>query len=765
MSRRTKGFADRTVAAATVSLALLLAPPAAAEHPNHARGFRPESVFDVGGIDNVNLFNGNLTLTIPIGGSFPVGPELSYGLTLTYTGNVWEWENTNDPDTNLPYLQALPRNRSNAGLGWALTLGRMLPPEDPANTVQGPVYESPDQAIHEVNSNQLHADDDGTNTGIGYSRDSTYLRSRGDGVQLEEPDGTIRTFGDYGPTRIEDRYGNGLTIEYPSANVQTVGGVSTALRWKMTDDYNREQVVDFQVLGDHAVVSKVTLTKSPGADANEYVFSYSYTPFSIPRACNDSNYCRDLGHHCGDMANADFPLLTKVQLPDGSFYSMPLTSYHLSETSGCPNPQKMLNGQLEKMRLPTGGYLRWTWGVWTFPSGSEKLAGRFAGNDPGYNNPYRHSVGVTQRCQLARNGDELGCWSYVQDVIQAPDPGVTRDVASRTTVTDPAGDDTVHYFNVYLDDGDTMTTEPAGWIDGEYGLPFTRQTSDGQGRYLTREVYDGTKGSSERLRRSVYVSYDEEIGNLRQGTSSVRHAFNPRVREERTRYHDDLSNGAPRDAVVERSDFDGLGHYRTVVEKGSFPFPSTRTTTTDFNPGRSTTNIPGPNEPWVLGTYDQQAVTESSASGTETATQEFCFDSDTGFLEQTRMWEGTARGAHDVVVTYRDGTSQGTRTDGFVRHERYYGGDGATLGTGGLCNLSLSSPAYGQEHTYTCGVLATSEWTGTTFSTTDRTIHCATGLVAASRDTSGLATSYTYDALGRLTRVTPPAGLAQTNYL
>jgi len=158
-------------------------------------------------------------------------------------------------------------------------------------------------------------------------------------------------------------------------------------------------------------------------------------------------------------------------------------------------------------------------------------------------------------------------------------------------------------------------------------------------------------------------------------------------------------------------------------------------------------------------------VTESSASGTETATQEFCFDSDTGFLEQTRMWEGTARGAHDVVVTYRDGTSQGTRTDGFVRHERYYGGDGATLGTGGLCNLSLSSPAYGQEHTYTCGVLATSEWTGTNFSTTDRTINCATGLVATSRDTSGLTTSYTYDALGRLTRVTPPTGLAQTNYL
>jgi len=64
---------------ACLLLACLLLPvlPASAEHPNHAQGFRPENTYELGAIENVNLFNGNLTLTIPIGPSYPVGPGLS----------------------------------------------------------------------------------------------------------------------------------------------------------------------------------------------------------------------------------------------------------------------------------------------------------------------------------------------------------------------------------------------------------------------------------------------------------------------------------------------------------------------------------------------------------------------------------------------------------------------------------------------------------------------------------------------------------------
>jgi hypothetical protein len=50
--------------AALAILAVWASLPAVGQHPNQAQGFKPQNVFDVSGIENVNLFNGNLTLTI-----------------------------------------------------------------------------------------------------------------------------------------------------------------------------------------------------------------------------------------------------------------------------------------------------------------------------------------------------------------------------------------------------------------------------------------------------------------------------------------------------------------------------------------------------------------------------------------------------------------------------------------------------------------------------------------------------------------------------
>jgi hypothetical protein len=69
-------------------LAVLLAVPALADvHPNTASGFPVEQSFHVGDVDSVNLFNGALTLTLPIGGSYPVNGGFSYGLKLTYNSS------------------------------------------------------------------------------------------------------------------------------------------------------------------------------------------------------------------------------------------------------------------------------------------------------------------------------------------------------------------------------------------------------------------------------------------------------------------------------------------------------------------------------------------------------------------------------------------------------------------------------------------------------------------------------------------------------
>src|SRR5437899_2642132 len=76
----------RPVLALVVGLVCIAAwctSPAQAQHPNVARGFTPAGMFDMGGIDTVNGFNGNLMIRIPIGGSYPVGGEMgSYSFSL-----------------------------------------------------------------------------------------------------------------------------------------------------------------------------------------------------------------------------------------------------------------------------------------------------------------------------------------------------------------------------------------------------------------------------------------------------------------------------------------------------------------------------------------------------------------------------------------------------------------------------------------------------------------------------------------------------------
>src|SRR5713226_4540025 len=93
-----------------------------ADHPNIARGFDIGKPYQMNGIDNINLFNGNLTVTIPIGQRYHVNGSLSYGLTLVYSGNVWDnigqdyQVNCNGVTTTL--VRDYPNRRSNAGMAW-----------------------------------------------------------------------------------------------------------------------------------------------------------------------------------------------------------------------------------------------------------------------------------------------------------------------------------------------------------------------------------------------------------------------------------------------------------------------------------------------------------------------------------------------------------------------------------------------------------------------------------------------------------------------
>ena len=108
-----------------------------------ARGFRPDAAYEIDGFDSVNLLNGNLTLSVPMGQKYSANGNLEYGLVLAYNSNVWDLREV--PWPNVPpcgprkctpphWIRALPSPLANAGLGWTLSLGRLFAPHDPQSS-------------------------------------------------------------------------------------------------------------------------------------------------------------------------------------------------------------------------------------------------------------------------------------------------------------------------------------------------------------------------------------------------------------------------------------------------------------------------------------------------------------------------------------------------------------------------------------------------------------------------------------------------------
>jgi RHS repeat-associated protein len=58
----------------------------------HEQGWNPDRVFETGDVDNINLFNGSLSVAIPLGPTYRTGAEFSYQLSLHYSSEAWDSE-------------------------------------------------------------------------------------------------------------------------------------------------------------------------------------------------------------------------------------------------------------------------------------------------------------------------------------------------------------------------------------------------------------------------------------------------------------------------------------------------------------------------------------------------------------------------------------------------------------------------------------------------------------------------------------------------
>jgi len=762
-----------------MSLALLAAPILAQQAPAEEKGFRPEKMYDFGSIDEVNTFNGNLVVTTPIGMRYPLDGGLSYGLSLTYNSKVWDFEEW-DGGT----LRSSPGRRANAGLGWLLSMGRLVPPNDPTNPTNEWIYESPDGADHSFAADFLYPSGAGcTGSYCGgnqtmYTHDGSFLRMRVLSTNLrtvESGDGTTYEFELSGSWRLKrisnafkDSSGNPLSyvnVTYPSpAGINACPGATSV--WQLNDSESREHYVCFknQNLGANLapMVDRVVVA---GVGENAvYLFEYDLNQ-TIHESCQDTVPTDPLS------APIEFhvPFLRRVKLPDGANAlcsgndcSRFQFDYYVN---ACPS------GALQAVTLPTLGKISYGY--------EAKI---IQPNAPCSPPTGANAVGISTRTLTDAGNNTIGVWTYdVHNVFKGSQNYMSYEQCGTGpsgqelhppifdeaigTVTDPMGDKIVQHYSVWPGNPghqydevsfDTFRRQDYSLAIGKYDEPV--------GANLATEMLDcdGAGNNCTTLRKR-YVHY-----RLDPSTWDAELAHKT-ITGERTVYLDDLVAGTPRYAHVEYSGYDGFGHYRTAETSGTFATNNVRTSTTNFNPGADSHGaisgnlVFSTNDPWILGTYD--STTTADATGSSTAA--FCFDRTTGWLRAART--GLQTSNRDLVTLFVAETS-GAASTGNVASEIFYGGDisplTTTAATQSICAIANGggpgTAGYRVNHTYANGVRVTSKYANMPFFTLDRDVH-ATGLTLQTRDTNpNLVTSFSYDRGGRLLGLQPPGQVATT---
>jgi len=780
-----------------IALLLLLAASIAAAQkgPLDELGFNPEKLYDFSGVDSVNLFNGNLAISVPLGIRYSVSPALSYQFTLVYNSKVWDtetWQCVTDMGPCPPVTR--PNLRSNAGLGWRVSLGRLLPPYH--GTVvssldrNGWMYEGPAGDEHFFfggsPSNPVQ-----TNVAAGLRMKTVDDNTR----DVEFASGQIHRFqylgNEWRLTQMRDRYNNYVNIGY-------VLDGSSETEWNVADSVGRHHKIDFRYWSSMndgwsrgMMIQDAYLEAFGGDDANQAHYHFAYQPISYYGPCSNNGM-------------DSVPLLIGLNQPDGSVYSF---GYALPGGS-------CTNGTLARITYPTGGTANYAYLTQFYPNPDNLCGGLndFSavstkslddGSGP-HSWAYVYNLGPYVAAAYYKNvggtteSDTNPCGQPGDLAPSFPNGPVYWSRTSVLAPTDAASHRTRtdHYFSVAATD----TTN--GWCTyandlgigskGQYGFtgpigipPFTARrgrpdasfaavtdvASSGVGGGLSTELFancdsggDCTNGT---LLRRTYDTYDDP-----RYDGSETKANAQTVVVARTEFNDDPACGAsPCYTTTTKTDDNGFHQYRTSTVETNFPTLATATATVQY-PTWSSSDLVDPTKLWVSERYAERTRTE----GTATAHETFCFDNNTtGSLLRHRVLAGSKPGQHDLLEVHSYDSL------GDVVFTSDYGGDDQTLDTGSdVCSIPLpSQPSYQVENgymtvengtnVYTGGIVTTSRFrdpsagSALSFFTRDRTIDRYSGAVTTSRDSAGVATLLTYDAKpARLQSVTTPGGAVTT---
>ncbi|HEX2833528.1 MAG TPA: hypothetical protein VHW00_10960 [Thermoanaerobaculia bacterium] len=801
-----------------VSLVLTF-PLIAQKHPNIELGFNAERLYQFGELDSVNLLNGNLIVQIPIGGAYASNASFSYQLTLTYNSKVWDSISGYAPNGD-HYMRTDPNWGSNAGIGWRLSLGRLYQPQHPGTYTSARtnwIYESAAGDEHVfVGEDDATVLTTGDQAHLRMVRTSTTLRK----IEFPNGDvhTFVKERGRWRLRKMADRFGNYLLVNsiWRSPEEGSADGVETG--WELQDSISqfRKHTITFVesesetpgvYVPDLAVdEGQLVKTIELAGIHDPLVYTFNYDAKVTYWGCGEERLPTE-DDPLRLSPTVVLPFLRSITVPDQSTFAFTYYTHDNLGSGACDQ------ATLQSVTVPTKAKTTYAYQKYVLPE-SFCLPGSWDLINPGVKTKtrsdgarwdYVHTVAAeyemtTLEAQQAIAGCALTTGMPPVDIVTQPirrwsrtsvlSPPVDYLVSDTTTQRRTRSD---NYFYAW------PNLEPAPVDPFANGAPFTFgepatpgapseaaskqalcggcpatstdvDASDGltgDRRYLSTRLFEGCANdntglcTSGRLLRSTSLRLAPTLAL--PGGVTVR-GYGPE--STRTTLHDDTGCSGACYVQTTFSDRDGAGNYERSSFTTNFPAdPSNRrgeyTTYTDFH-NLTTAAILNSATPWILGLYDRKERTENGV----TSASEYCFDSSTGFLLGMRVLQGSVRGAHDVVTIFK--------TDGWgnPRVERTFGGDQQTVPTTSSCATS-GTPAYFVSNTFLNGTrkseycdpaasvvsdLPSLDVTCASLLTTlDVSWDLASGKPTSSRDASGISTTYSYDDIGRLEKIVPPA--------
>jgi RHS repeat-associated protein len=770
---------------------------------NETVGFQTNHVFAPGAFgEDIDILNGGLNLSIPIGQKYQVSQYLSYQLILSYSSKIWDHSDNADHTDKL-------MGRSNVGLGFRLHMGRIykdIEYSGPATYQCNWVFVTPDGNQHIIKASECDQADqnhdlpiDGTLT-----TDTKYFAVSGFG-SVAAWNGTTQP-----PPTLHVTTADG-NLSYEFGHLVQVAGMNQAHFSEPADLYvtnhNRDfggwyvtRIVDLRSPGQGSWVS-VNYDTDPG-----YEHAISSIQDSLHRQIIFTNECEiasgttcrqsEVGPQDGrvsvrtaSIAVPAFKPTSDVELPNTHtfatytfHYAWKPVNHNDADTvcsgadpTNCTQSSTNVLTSIEFPQytnhagVPQPRYqMRFAYGLIACdfalnptcdplgnaqpkPFANGELIARMlpTGDIDVYTwAPYYYQTGDTRqmvrKTRYARMHD-LGASSLQveaqwQYIRQGVETGSNMTNPLYVTVIDGLGNETDYFYNASEPKPPDPVPPPPETPPPpvSYVDGYTPEWNDGAN--VRTEYYEGY-GSDRRLVRAETTGYDVDLDQNNSKTAN-----NLRPSRKVTIYQDD----GGKQSTVEYRDWNGKGLWRETVESGQ-DVDGVRVTHTDYG------STGDPNYYLYKEVSDgNQVVTRSDYAYDSLNRRTLSIDRLTlPLAPQTAGSMSAANGDVVTVFTYNDDST-------LAKKELCQTSGCFTLMTNG--SASANSRTFGILYSWLSGgYLLTKQFmsdlsSGAAYGwkAIDRDRDPNTGLIFSSKDTAQVQTRYLYDAIGRVTDIIPP---------